>query len=148
MNSQRRLTGAWLATALAAALSAALVPTSAVAADAVLVIGHAALPKLDEGQLQRLYTGRAIEVGGIPVVAVNAPDGSALRQRFLATYLQQDDERYRAYWTVRKHVGKGAPPPQLATAAEVISLVQRQPGAIGYIDASDLRPGLNVLARP
>lgn len=115
---------------------------------AVLVIGHAGMPRLDAATLQRLYTGRAVEVAGIPVTVVNAPAGSALRQRFLAQVLQQDDDQYRAYWTVRRHVGKGVPPRELASAAEVIAFVQATPGAVGYIDAADLRPGLNVVARP
>ena len=66
----------------------------------------------------------------------------------LAQVLQQDDEQYRAYWTVRRHVGKGAPPRELATSAEVIAFVTANPGAVGYIDASELRAGLNVLLRP
>lgn len=114
----------------------------------VVVIGHAAVPRLDTATLQRLYTGRAIEVAGAPVTVVNAAPGNPLRQRFLALVLQQDDDKYRAYWTVRRHVGKGVPPLELGSSAEVISYVQATPGAVGYIDAGELRPGLNVLARP
>lgn len=114
----------------------------------VLVIGHASLPKLDAATVARLYTGRAIEVGGAPVTVVNLAPGTALRQRFLVGFLQQDEDRYTAYWTVRRHVGKGVPPRELGSGAEVISFIQSTPGAIGYIDAADLRPGLNVLARP
>lgn len=119
------------------------------AADPVpVVIGHAGVPRLDAATVARLYTGRTIALAGQPVTVVNAAPGSALRQRFLAVYLQQDEERYRAYWTVRRHVGKGAPPRELAGSAEVIDWVQANPGGIGYIDASELRPGLNVVARP
>lgn len=106
------------------------------------------MPRLDAATVARLYTGRTIELAGQTVTVVNAAPGSALRARFLAVYLQQDEDRYRAYWTVRRHVGKGAPPRELASSAEVIDWVQANPGGIGYVDASELRPGLNVLARP
>jgi hypothetical protein len=132
-----------------AALLAACAALPARAADpAVLVIGHHTLPKVDAATVQRLYTGRAIELAGQAVTVVNAAPGSALRQRFLAIYLQQDDEQYRAYWTVRRHVGKGVPPRELSSSAEVIGFVQSTPGAVGYIDVGDLRSGLNIIAKP
>jgi len=113
-----------------------------------VVIAHPSVPRIDAATVARLYTGRTIELGGQPVTVVNAAPGSALRQRFLAVYLQQDEDKFRAYWTVRRHVGKGVPPRDLATTAETIELVQSTPGAIGYIDAADLRPGMHVVARP
>ena len=116
-------------------------------ADNVVVIGHSQLPKLNAVALRKLYTGRSTEVNGAPVIVVNALPGSPVRNRFLSTYVDQDDERYVAYWTVRRFIGKGLPPKEMDSAAAVIEFVQKTPGAIGYIDAAELRPGLNVLAR-
>ena len=114
---------------------------------AVLVIGHANLSKLDASTVQKIFTGKAIEVGGVTVTAVNSHPGSSLRNHFLQTYLNQDEEKYTAYWTVRRYIGKGAPPKELSSSAEVINFVQSTPGAIGYIDEGDLKPGLNVLIK-
>ena len=139
----------WTVPALMGLCSVLLHPAPAWAADpTVLVIGHAALPRLDTATVARLYTGRAIEVGGTAVTVVNATPRSPLRLRFLAAVLQQDEDNYGAYWTVRRHVGKGVPPRELGSNAEVIQFVQNTPGAVGYIDAAELRPGMNVLARP
>jgi hypothetical protein len=66
----------------------------------------------------------------------------------MAGVMQMEDDRYVAYWTVRKHVGKGTPPRELKTAAEVIEFVQATPGGLGYVLASELKPGLNVVLRP
>lgn len=44
-------------------------------------------------------------------------------------------------------VGKGAPPWEVGSTAELLKIIQEQPGSIGYIDAADLRPGVNVVAR-
>lgn len=122
--------------------------TPAVASDDLVVVAHPSVPKLDLQTLQRLYTGRAVEVGGQNVVVANAAPGSSERQRFLAQVLQLDDERYRAYWTVRRHVGKGTPPRELRNAEEVADFVRNTPGAVAYLKAADLRPGMNVVARP
>jgi hypothetical protein len=117
------------------------------AASNVVIIGHANLSRLDVGAVQKVFTGKAIEIGGIAVTAVNANTGSSVRIRFLQTFLNQDEEKYTAYWTVRRYIGKGAPPKELTSSAEMINFVQSTPGAIGYIDEADLKPGLNVLLR-
>lgn len=112
----------------------------------IVVIGHAGLGKMDSATIQKIFMGKTIEVGSIYVTAVNLKP-SALRQRFLQTFLKQDDDKYTAYWMVRRYVGKGLPPRELTTAAEVIAFVQSTAGAIGYIDENDLKSGLNVIAR-
>lgn len=126
---------------------ALLLAGSPAQASNVVVIGHASLSRLDAGTVQKVFTGKAIEVGGVAVTAVNASTGSNVRNRFLQTFLSQDEEKYTAYWTVRRYIGKGAPPKELSSSAEVINFVQSTPGAIGYIDEGDLKPGLNVLLR-
>lgn len=113
----------------------------------IVVVGHASLPRIEAALVQRLFTGRAIEVGSQLATPVNLRGGHPLRLRFLAGYLQTDEDRYRAYWTVRRHVGKGAPPREVDSVAELLDLVSRTPGAIGYVDVSDLRPGINVICR-
>ena len=135
-----------------AAIRTLLVALSFVASDVraaggVVVIGDARLTRLDATTLEKVYTGRVIEVDGIPVTAVNANSGSAVRNRFLQAYLNQDEDKYTAYWTVRRYIGKGASPRELRTSAEVIDFVKSTPGAIGYIDEADVPPGVNVLLR-
>lgn len=127
---------------------AAGIAGSADAPPALVVIAHAKLDGVDAPTLLRLYQGRAVEVNGTPVTVVNLAPGHPLRAQFLARVLNQDEERYIAYWTVRRHVGKGIPPRQFATPSEVIEFVQATPGGMGYIAVTDLRPGLNVVLRP
>jgi ABC-type phosphate transport system substrate-binding protein len=116
-------------------------------AQEVVVIGHPGLPATDRAALMRLYTGRAIELAGTPVKVVNAPPGSATRASFLKNVVHMDEAGYRAYWTVRRHVGKGVPPADVAADAAMIEFVTRTPGAIGYISAESVTDGLNVVAR-
>lgn len=116
-------------------------------ADGVAIIGSAELPKLDGVTIQKLFTGRVVELNGTQISVVNAPPGNAVRARFLAAFLNQDEEKYIAYWTVRKFIGKGRPPLELDSSAAIIQYVQSTPGAIGYVGTADLKPGLNVLNR-
>ncbi|MCA0239672.1 MAG: hypothetical protein LCI02_02345 [Proteobacteria bacterium] len=135
------------ALALSLQLSLGALPAQA-ADDDLVVIAHPSVPRLDLQTLQRLYTGRVVEVGGVDLVVANAAPGSSLRQRFMTQVMQQDDERYRAYWTVRRHVGKGTPPRDLRSTAEALEFVQSTPGAVAYVSAGELKPGLHVVARP
>ena len=117
------------------------------AAGGVVIIGHPSLARLDVATLERIYTGRVIEVDGIPVKPVNANSGSAVRNRFLQVYLNEDEDKYTAYWTVRRYIGKGVSPRELTSSADVINFVKSTPGAIGYIDEADVQPGVNVLLK-
>ena len=116
--------------------------------EALVLIGNANVPRIDATTVQKLYTGRAVEVNGLAVTVFNAPAGSKARERFMAGVMAMDDDKYVAYWTVRKHVGKGTPPREFRTAAELIDHVQANPGAVGYLLASEVRPGLNVILKP
>jgi ABC-type phosphate transport system substrate-binding protein len=135
-------------TTLGALLLAAVFASGGVnAAAGVVVIGHPSLTRLDTSTVQKVFTGKIIEVSGIAVTAVNANVGSPVRNKFLQGILNQDEEKYTAYWTVRRYIGKGAPPRELPSSADVINFVRSTPGAIGYIDEADIRPGLNVLLK-
>lgn len=113
----------------------------------VAVIGHADLARIDVPTLQRIYTGRVVEVGGVSVNPINVSASNPVRARFLASYLNQNEENYLAYWTVRRYIGKGVPPREVETVAEMVRLVQSTRGAIGYVDEASLAPGLNVIVR-
>lgn len=143
--TQNALYASFAVSALLALLTGTATPAHA--ADRVVVIGHANVRKIDQATLQRIFTGKTIEVDGVRVQPVNAAPGTTVRQRFLGQYLQTDEDQYVGYWTVRRYVGKGTPPPEVRQAGEMIDTVTRTPGAIGYIDESELQPGLNVLLR-
>jgi len=129
-----------------ALLALVLVPGARPVSGGVVVIGHSSLVgKLDEPTVQRIFTGKVIEVGGVSVTAVNARLGSPMRNQFLQVILHQDEDKYTAYWTVRRYIGKGVPPREMPTSADIINFVTSTPGAVGYIDESDVKPGLNVL---
>ena len=104
----------------------------------VVVVGNANLPKLDAETLNKIYTGRVIQVGGVSVVPVNLKPGNKL--------LNSDDERYIAYWTVRRYIGKGVPPKEME-GGEMLGFIQSTPGALGYVDAAEVKPGMNVLLK-
>ncbi len=124
-----------------------LMAWSAWAADQVVLIGHPSMRKLDLVTVQRIYTGKVVEIDGNPVIPLNAQPNQVNRLRFLSDYLQQDEEKFVAYWTVRRYVGKGTPPREFPDSASLIAYIQKTPGAIGYVNDSEVTPSMNVLLR-
>jgi hypothetical protein len=134
-----------LLNALLCAALGLLAPVLAQAA--VVVVAHAGMRKLDVATVERIYSGKVVELDGQPVVPVNLPPQHPLRQRFLKDFMQRDEPSYLAYWTVRRYVGKGAPPKEVGSVSEVLMHVMQNPGAMGYLDEADVPPGVNVVAR-
>lgn len=124
-----------------------VLPAFPALAAGISIIGHPGMQPLDPTTLQRIYTGKVVEVNGLRVTPVNLNPDSELRTRFLRDYLGQNEDKYSGYWTVRRYVGKGTPPQELNNAAEVIQFVTKNAGAIGYVDETDLTPDINILLR-
>ena len=127
-------------------LTLLLISALPVLADPV-IIGHQGLPPLDAKTLERIYTGKVVELNGVRLTPVNLPPRSTLRERFLQDYLGQDEGKYTGYWTVRRYIGKGTPPRELDNTAEVIQFISHTTGAIGYVDEADVNPDTPVLLR-
>jgi hypothetical protein len=139
----------FLRAALAAAATTALpLPhASAQTDEGLVIVTNPLLKGIDTEMVRRIYTGRVVELDGLPLRPVNLAPASPVRQRFLRALLQQTEQDYVGYWTVRRYIGKGVPPQDLRSSDEVIDYVTRTPGAVAYLDAKDLRPGLQVVLR-
>ena len=121
---------------------------AAVPRASVLVVAHADTPSVSEDTLQKIYLGKVVEIDGKPVIPVNLARGNALRKDFMGQVLAQDDDKYIAYWTVRRYIGKGSPPRDFSSVEEQIEYIRTTPGAVGYIDANaDVKSGLKTLMR-
>jgi ABC-type phosphate transport system substrate-binding protein len=128
--------------------AAAALAASAHAFASLVVVANADTPPLDADTLQKVYLGKVVEVDGRPVTPVNLAKGNKLRQAFMAQYMTEDDEKFVAYWTVRRYIGKGMPPREFTTVEQQLEFLRATPGAIGYVDdATDLRGGLRPILR-
>jgi len=123
-------------------------PIPAFAQGTVIVVAHPDTPALTEDALQKIYLGKVVEVNGRPIVPVNLVKGNAARKTFMEQILAQDDEKFVAYWTVRRYIGKGSPPREFASLEEQLEYVRTTPGAVGYLaGGADIVHGLKTLLR-
>jgi ABC-type phosphate transport system substrate-binding protein len=99
------------------------------------------------GELAAIFTTRRrnYENGG-RIIPLNLPARSGDRVHFDESVLGMDPDEVARYWIDRKVRGGDPPPKQVPSAALVARLVQKLPGAIGYVPAS-MAAGLKIIAR-
>lgn len=82
---------------------------------------------------------------GHPVSPVEPPGKSALRQRFTLETYGKPVIAISAYWQQMIFSGKGIPPPEKPTDADVIAFVRDTTGAIGYVSSGADLTGVKVV---
>jgi ABC-type phosphate transport system substrate-binding protein len=118
------------------------------AASGVKVIANVDTPTMSEEVLRKIYLGKVIEVDGHAVIPVNLREGNATRRVFMQQVISEDDDKYVAYWTVRRYIGKGSPPREFDTVEQQLEFVRATPGAVGYVDETvDVRSGVRTVLR-
>ena len=121
-----------------------LISTSALA-EVVVVVGASNGNSLSGSDVSRIFLGKLKKFGdGSSVVPVNLSSGSDVRTAFEKNALGKSSSQIKAYWSKQVFSGKGKPPKELGSDADVINFVSSNPGAIGYIDAGSVNDSVKV----
>lgn len=142
----------WMRLALFVAV-AWLVPAGALGADPppLVVIVHPSNPSsvLERKFVADAFLKKATRWSDEKVIKpVDGHRNSAVRQRFSEDVLRRSVEAVKAYWQQIVFSGRGVPPPELDTDADIVSYVLRNSGAIGYVSGgADLRGAKIVQVR-
>ena len=100
----------------------------------VIVNAENSTATLTKDQLQRVYLKKMTTwTTGAPIVPVDQSPKAAVRSDFSSTVLGRDVSAMRAHWQQSLFAGRGAPPVEHATDAQVAAFVAANPNAIGYI---------------
>jgi ABC-type phosphate transport system substrate-binding protein len=83
---------------------------------------------------------------GQPAVPVEPPGKSAVRQRFDQEIFGKPVIAISAYWQQMIFGGKGVPPPEKSSDADVVAFVRETPGAVGYVWTGSEATGVKVVA--
>lgn len=71
--------------------------------------------------------------------------GSPVREAFSQSILQRSAAAVRNYWQQRIFTGRGVPPPEVGSDADVIRYVQEHVGGIGYVSTAADPTAVKVL---
>lgn len=132
---------------LAGSLAAASLMISVSAWSGVAVIvnpsnGNA----LSGSDVTRIFLGKKKSYpDGSDAIPVDQAEGSAARSSFVGTVLKKNDQQIKAYWAQLLFTGKGTPPKEVGSGADVKKLVSENPALIGYIDSSEVDGSVKVV---
>lgn len=114
----------------------------------IVVVIHPSnsVTSLSQDEVQRIFLGKSKKFpNGDQAVPVNQDEGQAIRDAFNQKVCSKDSGQYRAYWSKLIFTGKGAPPKEVGSDAEVKDLVAKNPNIVGYIDSSHVDASVKVV---
>ncbi|AWB68051.1 phosphate ABC transporter substrate-binding protein [Saccharobesus litoralis] len=116
-------------------------------AEVAIIVNPSVADNLDRKQISRIFMGKDKAFpSGSDVIPFNLNEGSGVRNEFEKMVIQRSPAQINAYWGKYVFTGKGTPPDQLKSEADVIAKVKSSPNAIGYIDAKNVTPDVKVIA--
>ncbi|MFZ4623760.1 MAG: hypothetical protein ACOYNF_05935 [Rhodoferax sp.] len=116
-------------------------------AQVALVAGakSAATPVTPE-QAASVFLGKSDQLPGIgTVLLIDLPENSTTRDYFYSKAAGKSPSQVRATWSRLVFSGKGVPPKEIASSAEVKKLASANPNVIGYIEKSAVDANVKVL---
>lgn len=120
-----------------AALLISMASSAAFAEVSVIVSASNPNANIDQNTVSKIFLGKTKSFpDGTQTVPVDQNEGSAAREAFNDQILNKSDSQLKSYWSRLIFTGKGTPPKESGTDAEIKALVANNPNIIGYIDSA------------
>lgn len=127
--------------------SMTLFATSAMA-DVEVIVHPSNGAALDQDTIQRIFLGKTRAFpGGGEAVAISVKDDTPVANEFTEKVLAKSPKQLKAYWAKMVFTGKGTPPKQVESAANVVELVSNNPNLIGFVPAGSAGGGVKVVGK-
>ncbi|MBU1424317.1 MAG: hypothetical protein KKH12_15060 [Gammaproteobacteria bacterium] len=109
----------------------------------VIANGNNELGSLTRKQIADIYMGRITSLpnGSIPL-PLDYQGDSEVRTRFYKSITGKNMAQINAYWARLSFTGQGNPPRRLSNKATILQVVEKNQGALGYVDT--VAPDTNV----
>lgn len=121
--------------------------TLPVQAEIAVIVNPGVTDTLDASSIGKIFLGKSKRFpGGQSATPVNQSEGSDIMNQFNQKVLKRNSSQVKAYWSKLLFTGKGKPPAQLASDADVIKKVASDPSAIGYVDSASVDGSVKVVS--
>ncbi len=98
------------------------------------------------GDITKIFLGKTKKFpDGSQAVPIDQDDGTPARDAFNDKILGKSASQLKSYWSRLIFTGKGTPPKQSGSDADVKALIANNPNMIGYIDASAVDGSVKVV---
>ena len=123
-------------------------PRAAGAADvplAVIVGESSPLTDVSKSTLRRAFLSEPTVEAGVKLLPLNQNPGTPERTRFDIAILDLRPDAMSRFWIDQRIRGQGSPPRAIPSVAILGKLLAHLPGAIAYVKATEVPPGVKVL---
>lgn len=116
-------------------------------ADISVIVNPANSDAFDEQTIKRIYLGKIkVLPNGEKAAVFTLDDNAPETEKFRESALNKSNSQFKAYWSKLAFTGKGTPPTEVATSAEMISAIAADTTAIGFVDSSAVTADVKVVA--
>lgn len=129
-------------------LIAGLVLSPLAQAEVAVIVHPSNAATLDADAVSKLYLGREKSFpGGAAAVPLALSDDAAATTEFNDKILKKPSSQLKAYWSKLIFTGKGTPPKEIASDAEMVKLISSNPNMIGFVDAKAVDGSVKVVLK-
>ena len=106
-------------------------------AEVVVIVHPSNNASLDTKSISKIFLGKSNSFpSGGEAVPINLKSGTPITDEFNKNVVGKNSSQLKSYWSKLVFTGKGTPPKEVATEADVINLVKDNPAIIGYVSPS------------
>lgn len=131
-------------------LGATLLGFTQAASAEVAVVAHTEVQLdgdgIDAATLQAFYLGKKRTWPGGSHVVLTVNHHEAVHASFLGTYIGKSPSNFTNFWKRMVFTGQGKMPESFDNDSAVIDFVARTPGAIGYVDQSNVNDSVMMVS--
>ncbi len=129
-------------------LASSLVLPSLALAEVEVVVHPSNAAALDKDSIKRIFLGKTRAFpGGGEAVPIALKEGTAEDADFTKGVLSKTPKQLKAYWAKMVFTGKGTPPRQMDSAAQIVELISANPNLIGFIPAGSGGGSVKVVGK-
>ncbi|MBL4631748.1 MAG: phosphate ABC transporter substrate-binding protein [Paraglaciecola sp.] len=116
-------------------------------AEVVLVVHPSNSADLNKSLVKRIFLGKEKKFStGQEAIPINQAPNTASRSSFDTDTLGRSSTQVAAYWSKLVFTGKGIPPKEVNSDAEVITLVAGNQNAVGYVDSNAVNDSVKSIS--
>lgn len=116
------------------------VASTRASAQVVVVGAKSAASPMNKEQVTAAFMGK---IAGVE--PIDLAEGSPVREDFYAKEVGKSASQMKSYWAKLSFTGKGTPPKEYASNAEVKRALAENPNAIGYIEKKAVDASVRVV---
>ncbi len=114
----------------------------------IVVIGNMNAPELSKKLAKQIFLKKVdVLPNGVTATPIDLTDNNDIKWYFYQKIAGKKPAQVHSYWSRAVFSGRGNPPDQVNSAAELKSKLLTDAGAIGYLDEKDVSPDMKVLLR-